>query len=248
MIHILTIDNEYESALRLGYPNTIVEADYVDEYANAVVVRWGNGLPSFAKPEDNETVVSEFPQVINPRAAICRNVQKDQALKLLSQVVYTPRMWEQEIEVPVNETVVHRVVRHHGGYGFNVQTGPFIVDLGCYATQWIPSNTEYRVWFCGTDTMCGIRSVRRPCTDKYPCRSMWGYTFKSKVPAKLHQDTLAAAEAIGLDCGAADVLVYEGNYYFLELNSAATIDKQVIEDFYKKSLTNLIKKKYPRFV
>jgi hypothetical protein len=248
MIHILTIESEHESAIRLRYPNTIIEAGYANEYFDDVVVRWGNSSPAFEQLESGDEIPTEFKQVINPREAIRRNVRKEQALNLLSLVVNTPRMWEQGTKVPANVTAVHRIVNHHGGNGFNVQTGPFKVYQGCYATEWIPSKTEYRVWFCGDDTMCGIRSKRSPCTDKYPCRSMWGYTFKKKVPVKLHKDTLEAAKAIGLECGAADVLEHNGKYYFLELNSAATIDKQVIEDFYKQSLVKLIKKKYPRFI
>ncbi len=240
MIHILTVDGEYESALRLGYDSTITEhSGDLKEYLKDVVVRWGNSSPIFTKIAD-KTQPAEFPRVINPAMAIRLNVDKCAALKILSKVVDTPKVWEQGKKVPPGVEAVHRVIHHHGGEGFNVQTGPFVVGKGFYATRWIPSTIEYRVWFCGENTMCGIRTKRSPCTDKYPCRSMWGYDFKESVPAQLHDATLAATKAIGLECGAADILDYGGRYYFLELNSAATIDKQVIEDFYRNGLVKLI--------
>jgi hypothetical protein len=244
---VLTIESERPSALRLGYgeEKTIIEADWVSAYDNSVVIRWGNSKQVWAQSNGREFPAPEFKRVINPRAAIRLNCNKPLALKELSQVVNTPRIWFSGEMVPTGVEAVYRADKHAGGEGFNVTTGPFVVREECYATAWIPSNTEFRVWFCGDSTMCGVRWKRSVCTDKYPCRSLWGYDFKNKVPVALHNATLKAAAAIGLECGAADILYFNNNYYFLELNSAATIDKLVIEQFYRDRLRRLIKRKYP---
>jgi glutathione synthase/RimK-type ligase-like ATP-grasp enzyme len=58
---------------------------------------------------------------------------------------------------------------------------------------------------------------------------------------------LKAAKIIGLEAGAADILSANGHYYFLELNSAPTIDLMRIERFYKRNIVKLIAKKFPTF-
>ena len=248
MIHVLTVESERNSALRLGYgeDNLLTENGYTSDFDDGLVIRWGNSYQ--AKYKDGERMHRvEYKRVINPRSAIKLNCNKPAALNKLSGVVNTPKIWFPGEKVPANETVVYRADRHAGGSGFNVQKGPITVAEEHYATAWIPSTTEFRVWFCGNSTMCGVRWKRSQCTDKYPCRSLWGYDFKNKVPVALHTATLKAAAAIGLECGAADILYFEGKYFFLELNSAVTIDKLVIEEFYRDRLKRLIKQKYPDF-
>ena len=251
MIKVLTIESERPSALRLGCgeENTVIEADRLSAYENDVVVRWGNSKQVWIKsPSGLERPSPEFKRVINPRAAIRVNCNKPLALSRLARVVNTPKIWQPGDMVPTGVEAVYRADKHAGGEGFNVTAGPFVVREECYATAWIPSKTEFRVWFCGNSTMCGVRWKRSECTDRYPCRSLWGYDFKNKVPVALHTATLKAAAAIGLECGAADILYYKGEYYFLELNSAATIDKLVIEEFYQDRLHRLIKSKYPEMM
>ena len=248
MIHVLTVESEYNSALRLGYgeDNTLTENGYTSDFDNDLVIRWGNSYQAKYKEGERMHRV-EYKRVINPRIAIRLNCNKPVALGKLSTVVDTPKLWFPGDRVPAGETVVYRADRHAGGSGFNVQNGPFTVDPERYATGWLQSDTEFRVWFCGNSTMCGVRWKRSECTDKYPCRSLWGYDFKNKVPLALHTATLRAAGVIGLECGAADVLYLKGKYYFLELNSAVTIDKLVIEEFYRDRLKKLIRQKYPDF-
>lgn len=74
--------------------------------------------------------------------------------------------------------------------------------------------------------------------SQFPCRSEWGYYFVNNIP-KLSKQTLLAKKTIGLDFGAADVLKYKNEYYFLELNSAPSIDHWRLEEFYKKEINKL---------
>ena len=79
--------------------------------------------------------------------------------------------------------------------------------------------------------------------QKYPCRSNWGYEFCDGISLELHHQTLMAAKKIGLEVGAADVLYYKGQWLFLELNSAASVDHRIVREFYQAALAELIKKK-----
>ena len=247
MIHVLTCESEQASATRLRYEDVTTDVKSVEDWENDLVIRWGRSAWSWTTDYRGNEVRAEYNRVINPRRAIYLNCCKAKALQRLQEVVNTPNIWLPGQTVPEGQEAVHRAVHHAGGAGFNVQTGPFVVAPESYATSWIPSRVEYRVWFCGDDTMCGVRRIGSVCPDKYPCRSQWGYDFKQSVPAKLHKDTLLAASTIGLEFGAADIMYLGDKFYFLELNSAPTIDKLVIEEFYKASMKKLIKKKYPDF-
>jgi glutathione synthase/RimK-type ligase-like ATP-grasp enzyme len=117
-----------------------------------------------------------------------------------------------------------------------------------YATEFIKTDVEYRVWFCGDRTMFAKRfALKHNTVEEFNCRSQWGYSgITTHVPEKLHIDTLKAASVVDLDFGAADVLYQNGKYYFLELNSAPTIDTPMIANFYRKHMATLLKSKFPK--
>jgi predicted ATP-grasp superfamily ATP-dependent carboligase len=238
MINVFTINNEYDSACRLGYQTFTYRDNYVEEYDSNVNIRWGNsGL--LLNKNGNEV---DFKRVINPAHNISFNCRKNKSLKKLAEVVLTPKIYEEN--VPDGELVVVRPMEHAGGSDFSVKTGPFTLEIGYqYATQYIKTKTEYRVWFINGKTLCAKRACSRD-KSKYPCRSEWGYIF-CPITKQLHDDTVRAALHIGLEVGAADVLSKNGHYYFLELNSAPTIDMMRIERFYKRNLVKLIAKKFP---
>ena len=236
---VLTIESEHESASRLGYPTHTFLGDYAYKFDNDVIIRWGNSS-WVCTPNGKRT--AEFKTVINPAKAIKQNCQKAAATKLLAQVVNVPTLWEKA--VPAGALAVVRPMEHAAGNGFSVKQGPFKVERGTYATRFLKTDAEYRVWFCGDRTMCG-RRVKMQVTpeQKYPCRSNWGYEFCDGIALELHHQTLMAAKKIGLDAGAADVLYYKKKWYFLELNSAASVDHRQVREFYQKALEELIKKK-----
>jgi len=245
-IKILTIDSELESARRLGYPNTTTHlGDYAHKFDNNIVIRWGNSRWLYDAEGKKQMDVKN---VINPAPNIRKNCEKAGATKLLSQVVNVPTLYERN--VPKSVLAVVRPMEHSAGNGFSVKEGPFKVSDGTYATRYLDvtkKGGEYRVWFCGNRTLCGKR-YKMECNEeqKYPCRSNWGYDFCDGISKDLHNQTILAARKIGLDCGAADVLFYKGKWYFLELNSAPSVDHRVVREFYQKSLEILINKKFPK--
>ncbi len=243
-IKIMTIQSELESAKRLGFDTFVSDGDYVDKYDKHIMIRWGN---SRWMPRRNGNQDVDFKNIINPAKNIRLNCEKAKSIKLMAQVVNVPTLWEKE--VPAGVLAVVRPHEHAAGYGFSVKKGPFKVSSGTYASRYLDvtkEGGEYRVWFCGNRTMVG-RRVKMECneTQEYPCRSNWGYSFLDGISKDLRNQTLLAARKIGLDLGAADVLYYKGKWYFLELNSAPSIDHRVVREFYQAAIPVLIAKKFP---
>jgi hypothetical protein len=240
-VKIITVDSEKESAQRLGFDTLTKGGDYAHRFDNHIVVRWGNSVWAYDREGRQHT---EYKNIVNTAKSIRANVMKCEALKALAQVVFVPAIYEKK--VPTGVLAVIRPFEHAAGSGFNVVEGPYDVPRGTYGTRFLKTPNEYRVWFCGDRTMCG-RRVKMKINEeqKYPCRSNWGYEFSGGVSPDLHRQTLTAAKVIGLDCGAADLLYYKGKYYFLELNSAASVDHRVVREFFQSSLDRLFRKRFP---
>lgn len=238
---IYTIESEVESARRMGYETTTYLGDYAHKFDDKIVIRWGNSRWLYNREGSRQ---ADLKNVINPAANIRTNCEKAKATKLLSQVVNTPTLWE--TKVPADVLAVVRPHEHSAGSGFSVQKGPFTVPSGHYAVRYLKTDAEYRVWFCGNRTMCG-RRVKMECnpTEEYPCRSKWGYEFCDGIAKDLRNQTLLAAKKIGLEFGAADVLYFKGKWYFLELNSAPSVDHRIVREFYQSAMAELIEKKFP---
>ena len=244
-ILVLTINSEFESASKLGYKTSTFPGDYAHKFDNKIVIRWGNSRWLYDAAGIKQ---ADFKNVLNPATAIRRNCEKAKATKLMSLVVNVPTLWEKS--VPKDVLAVVRPHEHSSGHGFSVKKGPFNVEPGTYAARYLDvtkEGAEYRVWFCGNKTMCGRRHKMQCNPDeKYPCRSMWGYTFVDGISKELHTSTLLAAKKLGLEFGAADVLFYKGKWYFLELNSAASLDHRVVREFFQTNIKLLIEKKFSK--
>jgi predicted ATP-grasp superfamily ATP-dependent carboligase len=236
-IHLLTIKSEQDSAKRLGFP---VFAGYDSLFPNVkpndIVIRWGN---SYGYGED-------FKNVVNPGKIIASNCNKFWARKQIGEVVDIPKIYEKS--VPKGVTAVVRPKEHSCGNDFEVKVGPFNVDYYQYASDFIDTDKELRVWFANGKT---FGAVRVPWQDqkieKYNCRSKWAYKY-TEISSELSKQTLKAAAKIGLITGAADVLKKDGKYYFLELNSAPTIDTCTIERFFRENLITYILNKWGKNV
>lgn len=236
--NVLTIDSEYNSAVRLGFPTYKYIPSYDENFKDSLVIRWGNSTTPYDKSGKN----IEYKNVINPSKAIYLNCHKNKALETLSSVVLTPKIFKNQ--VPKGKLAVYRNQEHSSGKSFTVQKGPFKIDEYRYATEFIKTDKEFRVFFCNNKTMMCRRVTYRAdrLKEKYPCRSLWTYSFYKKVPKKLHKQVLAAARAIGLQTGGADILYKNRNYYFLELNSACSLDHKKIISFYKRNLNAIVTK------
>jgi hypothetical protein len=228
MFQIYTMPSEVKSVSKTGYP----VLTGIHPQTDNVIMRWGLS--------NNRN--SEFKKVINPGAAIALNCDKPAALEMMSKVVSTPTRFKEEI--PQGALAVLRPRSHCGGEGFNVVRGKRKIGDDSYATRFIKTKVEYRVWFAWGEMIC----ARRVCpknkkAGQYPCRSEWGYRFR-KVPERLKTLVPIAAHAIGLETGAADILFKKNRFIFLELNSAPTIDDRRIANFYKHAIANGVKARF----
>lgn len=245
MIRVLTYGKH--SVKNLGFKTHTWLDGRVENYDNDVVIRWGNNYLL----TDRYGRSRDFRNVINPAVAVQTNMSKIEAHGILSEVVRTPRMFRTQT---LNRGLfVIRPCAHEGGAGFRVtEANGRSIHLGGYeyATEFLRTNTEYRVWFCGNRTMRAQRA-RTPeqqaqgPVGRYPCRSKWGYNISFReVPETLHNYTIKVAKAIGLECGAADVLLVDGKWYFLELNSAPSTDLPVICRWMKEGIQSIIQRKF----
>ena len=227
---VASSDHEMVSARRFGYP--VFSEPTPREASGKIVLRWGN---SFAP-----RYISE----INPKHAIATNVNKFAARRMIGSVCRTPKTYEPGSTVEDNMIVIARPTSHSAGYSFRVKIGPVTLGGEEYATQALTPTKEYRVWFdIQRRTMVGRRA---PMSDKpeqaaealkpFPCRSKWGYEWISSPDAPLTTMCKQAADAIGLDMGAGDFLLYDGKYYCLELNSAPSLDHDRLLTFMKHSV------------
>lgn len=212
-----------------------VEYHDTKDLANTLVgVRWGNARGDKFKFE------------LNKRDAIDLNVQKHKALEVMEEVVRTPRRFMRT--VPEGQKVVVRTFEHQEGIGFRVQEGPFRLEPGEFAAEFIETDTERRVWWVGNHFRAADR-VKRQNDPAGPCRSRWGYEV-CEVTENMKKFVKKAADAVGLDFGAADILwdPAKGNYVMLELNSAPALDTPQLLEFFKAHIEEMLVERFPDVV
>lgn len=238
---ILTCHSEIESAKKLGYEDTTEYLNSsVENYKGDLVVRWGNGMQynnKFGKP-------SEFPNVITNYKNIADNCNKRETSEKLSEVVLTPKLYTKN--TPKGKLVVYRPTTHAGGKDFQVLKGPIKIDSNHYATEFIKSEREIRVWYCNGRTMCARRVTKnqKRLSEKFKCRSLWSYDIWKKTPKGLHKQVLKAAKHLGFQYGAFDIIIGKNNkHYFLENNTAPSLDHSRVIKFYQRGLKSIINKK-----
>lgn len=240
MLKLFTVESELDSAQRLGFQTSTYLPEVVERSDNDIIYRWGNShlyLNRAGQP-------SEFKNVINQSSSISLNVKKHEALRRLAMQVDTPKMYEKK--VPNGKLAVVRPIKHTCGVGFSVKKGPLDLSEGEYATEYVKTKTEYRVWFINNNYLCAKRVAKKGTKeDEYPCRSEYYYKF-CKLPAKLGRLVRLAAKSIGLVSGAADVLRVKRKFYFCELNSSPSIDHRKIRLFFQAHIPKLVKEIFPQ--
>jgi hypothetical protein len=242
MLRIITYDGEKSTATKFGFSLSRELPKNVEEYDGDVIIRWGNSLRAYNKYGMGQ----DYKCCLNSRMAIRENCSKHTATQKLSEVVHTPKLFMSF--VPRGITSVVRPIEHIAGVGFSIKDGPFPIEPGQYATEYMglrpnTDDKECRVWFCGNRTLVGKRA-RSANKAPRPCRSEWGYEFNHHFHDSLRDDAIIAAKHMNLDMGAADVLWIGGVAYFLELNSAPAIDHWRVEEWFRKSIIETAKERF----
>lgn len=212
---VLTCKSENKSAAKLELPTYLYELPV--EMQNEIILRWGfGGWPSYKRE-------------INKAGAIELNCHKYMARRALEKVVRIPKTYGPR-QLTEDKRYVVRPFYHAKGKDFKIQQGPFEVEVEHYASEYLETDSEYRAWFCGDNIKVARRAPMEGQTGA--CRSKFGYEWKS-TQRTLRDYVLLAKKAIGLDTGAADVLLHQGKWYFLELNSAPCLDHWRLQEFFK---------------
>lgn len=247
-IIVLAIQKDFQSARKLGF-NTVTKLEgHVEDYGDAVIVRYGNSYLL----RDMLGNIRDYQNTVNSAKSIrdnCRN--KDFTLKRISKIVNTPKIWTCNEGVPRGIHVVYRPTHHTQGEHFRVVEGGFTVQPGFYATQWIQTEKEFRVWFVNNGQNCNFLIARRfsqkpeENNKQFKCRSLWSYNFiKNGGFEVLKSKVKSISDLLGLEFGAVDVLSKDGTYYFLECNTAPSIDYPVLEEFFTKGIKGIINIKF----
>ena len=241
-IIVLTTVSEEKSARKLGYPTYTYLPYEKKNHDELVVIRWGNGFVSapILNPIFDEQ--DDFKYVLNPQKSIELNVTKNKSFEILSATVPMPKIYK--LKIPSRKTAVYRPTQHAGGSNFKLQKGPFIIEPNHYATEFIRTNREIRVFVCGNKSLTCSREKGKK-SDSDICRSNYAYLNFRKTPKRLHGLAIRAAKALKLDICAFDILVKGRKYYFLEGNSAPTIEGEV-RQFFQAGIKTLIKLKFPK--
>ncbi len=228
---VLTRPENSKSAVKLGYP-TVTDERQIPEGSN--VIRWGNGMT----PDRRGWEV-----VLNKAAALAVSTDKLEALRKLSRVVNTPEVFVDGDILPRGHRYVCRPANHAEGSDFELVNGGTQLH-GHHATRFIEDTREYRVWFVRDKYLCAKRVPRSSegQSPDDPCRSKWGYGEYVTIFSKLKEEMAKARQAIPLDFGAVDVLwsESEGKWYFLEFNSAPSLDTSTLVKHFQTHLQAIV--------
>lgn len=238
---MFSINSELQSCQRLGF-DTFTHQTWQRGLKDKVVVRWAN---SRLMPDKYGNRI-EFPNVINTSIAIKANKDKNQASLKMSEVVRIPTIFNGEI--PSKRNAVFRPRLHaSAGADFRVVTGPMSIPDDYYAVEFVKARAEYRTFFCGDDILCveRVSEDKARLGEKFPCKSNWPYRRVSGIKgSKLEEQTFKVAKKLNFEFGCCDVLEKDGEYYFLETNTGATLGSPLIVDFYKTNLIKLVEQKF----
>lgn len=241
MTLVLTRPQNAVSAVKLGYPVVTSVAEIPNGQR---VIRWGNS---------GETDHRSWPLVLNKRQPLELAINKLAALQSLARVVKTPEIATRRVE---SGTWILRPENHAEGSDFSTIDGPCNIAEGYHATRLIHPSREYRVWFVRENMLVAKRVPRTSegQSEDDICRSKWGYKILDEVFPKLAAEVVKARQAIPLDFGAMDVLWKDelcdaqsrtgsegGKWYFLEVNSAPSLDHARVLEFFKTHLNAILR-------
>lgn len=245
-IILLTCESELESAKKLGFETySYLDNKKVENFLDSVVINWGFGSHWYDK--DNKP--SYFKNALNDYKPIRLNIQKDKSAAILAKAVRTPKLYKAGQNVPRGKLMVVRPTNHHSGRDFSVKRGPFKVNNGQYAREYIKTKHEYRVLFINGQFLAWKRQTddKKELKKKFVARSEWGFRYLEKIPKQLKEITIKSYKALNLMFGAFDILMKNGKYYVLEGNTAPTLSDQYLVKMFRENLLKLCKKKFKDF-
>ena len=202
------------------------------ERGNYKLIRWGNSESVRFSPRQG---------IINEKGAIESNANKLNALRIMRSA---------GVSIPPFETVkanAHRNIRfpligrttnHQGGSGLTIVNNRRELRNDNRSTHWmeqIDIEREYRVHVIN-ETVIGVqKKVENPDFEGTPNTEIrnlangWRFSLRDigRVADDIKEAGLNAVTALGLDFGAADIVIdSDRNIYVLEVNSAPALEPE----------------------
>lgn len=244
MIYMYAYSNASKTAKLLSKKLGIKRLKHVGSKAKPnVVINWGKGIP--------------FAKVINDYKAVGSAINKLIAFKTLRQSgvsvpSFTTSRQEATIWLESGRVVGRSTLTGHEGAGITIHSkGDTLPHVPLYV-KYIPKKKEFRVHVCGNkiiDTQQKVLSSKYTGPANFDVRNTAnGFIFQRNgivVPSCVHDESLAAVKALGLDFGAVDIVWNESKdkAYVLEVNTAPGLEGTSLE-IYAKALKQLIKDKF----
>lgn len=224
MSRILARPRTIKSARLIGYP--AYQDSITDLLPGESVIIWGN---SDARPIEGHPM-------LNSNSRICTNKLRMHQTFQAGEVP-SPTLYERDI--PDGVEAVIRPLEHQGGSGFMRGRGPLRVPSGHYATEFLESELEYRVFFFNEEKFNVCRT--KTSGDSLECRSQWDYYYCRCGP-RISEIVDKARRATQLDFGAVDILDLNGrsNYMVLEVNTAPALDDDRVLGWFQMRLDNWV--------
>lgn len=239
MIKVFTISSEEQSARKLGFETFTHVEGYTEDQDKNICIRWGNSGRTYSK----DGSVKDFKNVLNKAESIRTNCVKDKALALLSKVVSVPTLFRAGDLVTKGCDIIYRPIEHTAGNNFRlIKGGNFRIESGMYGKEYIENNKEWRVFFAGNQVMGCLRYKHKESLDSI-CKSLWSYDFL-RMPESLKEECHKAKEVLNLDFGCWDIIEKNKKYFWLEGNTACTIDHSAILKFFKSGLERIMKERF----
>jgi hypothetical protein len=155
-----------------------------------------------------------------------------------------------------NRRVVGRETYHQGGSEFNISNNPLMVDYDRVSSHWlelINVINEWRVHVFQGEVIGVSRKtdeeVEHRITNRYTRNHEAGWRFVRCDPYQVNPQLLMVAQkaisSLGLDFGAADIILSDGTettsngrrrYYVLEVNTACGMeeDSSIFNEYVRK--------------
>lgn len=214
--------------------NISLERGYIRPHQISTLIRWGS------------TELEDAPKTLNTRQAVALSSNKLKALE---------KMRDSSVNVPWFTTdrdlansfcsggkyVVGRTTYHQGGNNFVVTNSPSYDRASSHWLELINKISEWRVHVFKDEVIGVSRKTSEGVESRIRHKHAWNHTNGYRfikcdidlVQPRLKQIAISAVKSLGLDFGAVDIILSNGQestssgsrkYYVLEVNSAPSLE------------------------
>lgn len=207
-----------------GVIQAVCDKDQPIQHLNGMLVRWDSRSDKFHADKE-----------VNSSEAVI--LSRDKRRSRMAMAELAPKTWffKRDCQFPC----IVRPKRHYGGHNFffchnREELEAATRQLGgpgrWYASEFIAKTDEFRVFVINGEAFKIVRRFRKDADPEKPWNAHnGGLSKRIKVenwPAGLAAIAESAAEKLGLDLCAVDVIAKDAKQYVLEANTAPGLERQ----------------------